>query len=55
MINNVVTHILEIIFAVFIINCLLNCLFKFDLISEVMKLWNKLIYKKTNKNNKDKD
>lgn len=46
MINMVVNNILEAIFGLFLISVLANALFGVDLVEEIMKLYNMIVYGK---------
>ena len=46
MINMVVNSILEVMFGLFLISVLTNFLFGVDLVEEIMKLYNMIVYGK---------
>lgn len=46
MINMVVNSILEVIFGLFLISVLANFLFGVDLVEEIMKIYNMIVYGK---------
>ena len=54
MINVVVNHVLEVIFGLFIISVFANLLLGIDVLEEISKLYNRIIYgKKSNDRNKE--
>lgn len=46
MINTIVCHTLEVIFGLFLISVLANSLFGIDVLGEIMKLYNWIVYGK---------
>lgn len=53
MINMVVNSILEVIFGLFLISVLANFLFGVDLVEEIMKLYNMIVYGKKSNDKKE--
>ena len=54
MINIIVSHILEVIFGLFLISILAKYLFGIDIVVEIMKFYNRIAYsKKSNKKDED--
>ena len=54
MINTIVSHILEVIFGLFLISVLANFLLGIDVMGELMKLYNRIVYGKK-PDDKDKE
>lgn len=46
MINTIVSHVLEVIFGLFLISVLANFLLGIDVMGELMKLYNRIVYGK---------
>ena len=54
MINTIVSHVLEVIFGLFLISVLANFLLGIDVMGELMKLYNRIVYGKK-PDDKDKE